>query len=141
MAVDAKRPLPFANPPVERQDIVFSHPSEAELARVLDYYGIAWKYEPITFPLEWDENGALLEAFAPDFYLVDQDLFVELTTLRSKLMRIKRRKIRRIQELYPEVNIKLWNRQDFCHFLERFGLQDRESSLVGQQALDNANGQ
>jgi len=141
MTVDPGRPLPFTNPPVERQDIVFSHPSEAELARVLDYYGIAWRYEPITFPLQWDAQGALLEAFSPDFYLVDQDLYVELTTLRSKLMRIKRRKIKRIQELYPEVNIKLWNRKDFVHFLERFGLQDRQSILVGQEALDNANGQ
>jgi len=141
MAVDPERPLPFTNPPVARQDIVFSHPSEAELARVLDYYGIAWRYEPVTFPLQWDSQGALLEAFSPDFYLVDQDLYVELTTLRSKLMRIKRRKIKRIQELYPEVSIKLWNRKDFIHFLERFGLQDRQSILVGQEALDNANGQ
>ena len=126
---------PVANPVVPRNEISFSHPSEAELAHVLDFYGIEWRYEPMTFPLAWDEHGNVIEAFSPDFYLVQQDLYVELTTLRQKLMRFKHRKIRRLKELYPEINIRLWNRKDFEHFLERFGIDARSRHLLGQEAL------
>jgi hypothetical protein len=134
MAVN--RALPIENPVVPREAIAFSHPSEEEFARVLDFYGIEWRYEPTTFPLEWDENGNLLEAFAPDFYLVQEDLYVELTTLRQKLMRFKHRKIRRLKELYPNVNVRLWNRKDFERFLERFGIDGHRRHLVGQEALE-----
>jgi hypothetical protein len=135
MITDAVRLLPIANPPVARQDIVFSHPSEQEFARVLDFYGIEWRYEPTTFPLEWDAQGNVSVAFAPDFYLVQQDLYVELTTLRAKLMRFKHRKVRRLQDLYPDVHIRLWSRADFLRFLERLGMSERSSELVGKEAV------
>lgn len=135
MRIDPGRPRPVQNPPIPRDRIVFSHPSEQELAQVLDFYGIEWQYEPTTFPLEWDAEGNITEAFSPDFYLIEQDQYVELTTLRQRLIRFKHRKIRRIRELYPEVNIRLWNRQDFMRFLERFGLEGREGALVGKAAL------
>ena len=35
----------------------FAHESEAEFARILDFYHIVWQYEPRTFPIEWDEEG------------------------------------------------------------------------------------
>ena len=73
----------------------FAHPSEEEFARILDYYGVEWEYEPRTFVLEQDTRGNILEAFSPDFYLPQQDLYIELTTLRPKLIRIKNRKITR----------------------------------------------
>jgi len=128
-------PRPIANAVASREGISFSHPSEREFARVLDFYGIAWRYEPVTFPLLWDAQGNVLEAFTPDFYLVQEDLYVELTTLRQSLMRIKHRKIRRLKELYPEVNIKLWDRRDFLRFLERFGEVGREQELIGKEAM------
>jgi len=137
MVSDSARPRPVANPPIPRQDIVFSHPSEQEFARILAFSGIEWRYEPTTFPLEWDEKGNILEAFSPDFYLVQQDLYVELTTLRPKLMRFKHRKLRQVKELYPQVNIKLWNRKDFLHFLERFGVGERGQALIGKEALES----
>jgi hypothetical protein len=59
----------------------FVHATEAEFARILDYYGIAWEYEPRTFVLERDEAGRIKEALAPDFYLPQANLFVELTTI------------------------------------------------------------
>lgn len=65
---------------------VFVHPIEAEFARILDYYHIPWEYEPRTFALHWDDEGNITEAFSPDFYLPDSDLYVELTTLRPKLI-------------------------------------------------------
>jgi len=128
------------NPTVAREDIVWSHPSEKEFAHVLDYFGIEWRYEPTTFPLRWDKEGNLLEGFSPDFYLVEQELYVELTTLRPRLMRDKHRKVRRLRELYPEVNVRLWDRQDFIRFLERFGLESHRQDLVGKEAIEKENG-
>jgi hypoxanthine phosphoribosyltransferase len=116
----------------------FAHPSEAEFARFLDFYGIAWEYEPRTFVLEQDADGNVLEAFSPDFYLPEQDLYVEMTTIRQKLITKKNRKLRRLQELYPDVNIKLFNRRDFRTLLARWGMSDRHDELIGQEALDLA---
>ncbi len=99
----------------------FMHPSEEKFARMLDFYQIKWEYEPKTFLLEWDSEGNILEAFAPDFYLPGQDLFVELTTQKAKLSWKKNRKVRRLKELYPEVKIKLINRQGFASLLHKQG--------------------
>ena len=46
---------------------IFAHPSEAEFARMLDFYQIRWQYESTTFPLQWDAHGRVLESFTPDF--------------------------------------------------------------------------
>jgi len=134
MIIDRLRPRPIENPPVSRDEIKFSHPSEKELAHILDFYGIEWCYEPMTFPLAWDDDGNILEAFSPDFYLVQQDLYIELTTLHPKLMRIKHRKLRRLKELYPEINIKLWSRKDFVHLMTHLGARHART-LVGKEAV------
>ena len=41
----------------------FAHPSERVAAQILEYYRIAWEYEPTTFPLEWDRQGNVLTSF------------------------------------------------------------------------------
>lgn len=112
----------------------FSHPAEETFARILDYYGVEWEYEPRTFPLEWDDEGNVTVAFSPDFYLPQQDLYIELTTLRPQLIRHKNRKMRRMRELYPEVNIKLLKRQDLRDMMVKFGLDQEASLLVGTAA-------
>ncbi|RIK50209.1 MAG: hypothetical protein DCC57_12160 [Chloroflexi bacterium] len=112
----------------------FSHPAEEIFARILDYYGVEWEYEPRTFPLEWDDEGNVTVAFAPDFYLPQQDLYVELTTLRPQLIRHKNRKMRRMSELYPEVKIKLLKRQDLRNMMVKFGLDQEAGLLVGGEA-------
>jgi len=99
----------------------FMHPSEEQFTRLLDFYQIKWDYEPKTFILEWDSEGSVLEAFTPDFYLPEQDLYVELTTQRSRQAWKKNKKIRRLKELYPEVKIKLINRQGFTSLLNKQG--------------------
>jgi len=137
---DKAQPHPVHNPAAARGEIVFSHPSEEEFARILDFFGIEWQYEPTTFPLRWDQNGNVTEAFAPDFYLVEQELYVELTTLRPRLMREKHRKARLLKELYPEVSVRLWDRKDFERFLEHFGLESHRRDLVGKEALEKENG-
>jgi cytidylate kinase len=91
----------------------FAHPSELVFARLLDFYGIAWQYEPRTFPLQQDEAGNIVEAFSPDFYLPDSDLYVELTTMKQSLVTKKNRKVRRLRELYPEIKIRLLYQKDF----------------------------
>ncbi len=112
----------------------FVHRIEKEFARILDYYGIRWQYEPTTFPLEWDENGNVTVAFSPDFYLPDEDRFVELTTVRPKLVTIKNRKIRRMHELYPEVNITLLKRSDLRDMMIKYGLDDHAADMMGTEA-------
>ena len=47
----------------------FGHPSEEMFANLLDFYRIAWEYEPRSFPLQWNKDGNVVEAFTPDFYL------------------------------------------------------------------------
>jgi hypothetical protein len=136
---DANSPHGTPNPgsPIERPED-FPHPSEREFARILDFYQIPWHYEPTTFALEWDETGAVKEAFSPDFYLPDQDIYIELTTLRPGLMNRKRRKLRRLKELYPDVQVKLVDRRDFANLLFKYGLEDEKDQLVGQAAIDAA---
>ena len=58
-----------------------------------------------TFPILWNLEGDVVESFSPDFYLPDLDLYLEMTTLRQKLVRKKNRKLRRLRELYPSINI------------------------------------
>ena len=112
----------------------FAHPVEATFARILEYYGIEWEYEPKTFELEWDEDGNLQEAFSPDFYLPQQDLYIELTTLRPQLTTKKNRKIRRMNELYPDINIKLFKRRDIRDLMVKFGLDSDAQSIMGTEA-------
>jgi hypothetical protein len=95
----------------------FASPAELECAKVLDYYGVPWEYEPRTFVLEQDEGGRVLEAFTPDFYLPEQDLYVEITAMKQSLVTRKNRKMRKLRERYPGVRIKLFYRRD----LERLG--------------------
>jgi hypoxanthine phosphoribosyltransferase len=112
----------------------FAHSIEEEFARILDYYGISWEYEPRSFDLEWDEDGRVKVAFTPDFYLPGQDLFVELTTLRPKLVTKKNRKLRRMNELYPEINIQLWKRSDLRNLMLRYGIDEQVTNIMGTKA-------
>lgn len=101
----------------------FAHRVELECAQILDYYGVAWLYEPTTFVLERDADGRVTEAFAPDFYLPDQDLYVEVTVMKQSLVTRKHRKLRKLRKLYPEVRVKLLYRRDIERLAERFGLR------------------
>src|SRR5688572_28687912 len=115
----------------------FAHASEAEMARILDFYAVRWEYEPHTFPILWNLEGDVVESFAPDFYLPDLDLYLEMTTLRQKLVRKKNRKLRRLRELYPDLNIKLFYARDFRALMLKYGrlaLVEGLSGTLGQVA-------
>ena len=122
-------------PPRDGPLPVFAHASEAEMARILDYYRIRWEYEPHTFPILWNLDGVVVESFSPDFWLPDLDLYLEMTTLRQKLVRKKNRKLRRIHELYPDIRVKLFYARDFRALMLKFG----RLALVGE--LSGSSGQ
>ena len=109
----------------------FAHASEAELARILDYYGVPWQYEPRTFPILWNMDGKVVESFSPDFYLPEMDTYVELTTLKQSLVRRKNRKLRRLRELYPDIRVKLFYGKDFRALMLKYGRFDLAASLSG----------
>ncbi|MHB0967627.1 MAG: PDDEXK family nuclease [Bellilinea sp.] len=116
----------------------FVHPAEEMFARVMDYYGVRWIYEPRTFDLEWDANGKVTLAFTPDFYLPDQDLYVELTTLRPQLSTKKNKKMRLMADLYPNINIKLMKRREMRDLMVKYGLYDQAEHIQGTQAQKKA---
>jgi hypoxanthine phosphoribosyltransferase len=98
----------------------FAHPSEKEFSQILDFYNIEWVYEPHSFPILW-KNDRITEMFTPDFYLPGLDLYIELTTMKQSLVTIKNRKVRLMQELYPDINITLLYKKDYDRLLQRFG--------------------
>jgi hypothetical protein len=135
MQGDAAMPPPIV--PVVRSGAtpLFAHASEAEMARILDFYAVRWEYEPHTFPILWNLEGGVVESFSPDFYLPDFDSYLELTTLRQPLVRKKNRKLRRLRELYPDIRIKLFYARDFRALMlkyGKFGLVDALSGTSGQ---------
>lgn len=101
----------------------FANDVELECAKLLDYYGIPWAYEPRTFVLEEDADGRVVEAFTPDFYLPEQDLYLELTVMKQSLVTRKNRKLRKLRERYPDVNAKLFYRRDIERLAQRLRLK------------------
>ncbi len=121
---EARNNVNKANKPdsifINAEKIKFAHESEKEFARILDFYRIKWEYEPKSFPLEWDQDGNILISFTPDFYLTDYDLFIELTTMNQRLVTKKNRKIKRLKELFPDINIKLFYKKDFHSLIFKY---------------------
>ena len=95
---------PSTAQPLPHEQVRFAHNSERQFAKLLDFYGIEWEYEPRTFMLERDRDGNPVQAFTPDFYLPAYDLYIEITTLNQKLVTKKNRKARRLRELHPDVH-------------------------------------
>ena len=96
----------------------FAHPAEAQLAQIFSFYGIRCAYEPTTFALTWHGDGRPSEMFTPDFYLPDHQLYVELTTMRQRLVTRKNRKVRLLTETYPNARVKLVYRRDFLRLVQ-----------------------
>jgi cytidylate kinase len=104
---------------------IFANPSEEMFANLLDFYRIAWEYEPRSFPVQWDRDGRVLEAFTPDFYLPEFDLYIELTTMKQAHVTRKNRKVRLLRELYPQINIQVFYQKDFENLIFKYGLAER----------------
>lgn len=106
----------------------FSHASEEIFANLLDFYRIAWEYEPRSFPIAWDQNGKVLESFTPDFFLPESGLYVELTTMKQSLVTRKNRKIRLLRELYPHIQIQVFYQKDLQHLVFKYGLTEQQTA-------------
>ena len=91
----------------------FAHASERQFAQLLDFYQI-----------EWDRDGNVVQRFTPDFFLPQYDLYIEITTLNQRLVTKKNRKVRRLRELYPGVNCKIFYQRDYLSLVSKYGLED-----------------
>ncbi len=103
----------------------FAHQSEEIFANLLDFYRIAWEYEPRSFPIQWDLDGHVSEAFTPDFYLPEFDQYIELTTMKQSLVTKKNRKVRLLRQLYPDLNIQVYYQKDIENLIFKYGLGGR----------------
>jgi hypothetical protein len=101
----------------------FTTDAEREFARLLDFYQVAWQYEPRSFDLRWDPDGKVVERFSPDFYLVDMELYVELTTMKQSLVTRKNRKLRLMRELHPDVKVKLLYNKDIRSLFAKYEIR------------------
>ena len=104
---------------------IFANASEEMFANLLDFYRIAWEYEPRSFPIQYGEDGRVLESFTPDFYLPEFDLYLELTTMKQSLVTRKNRKVRLLRELYPHLKIQVFYQKDFENLIFKYGLAER----------------
>ncbi len=106
----------------DKKPIIYKHPSEEEFAKILDMHGLEWEYEPRTFPIKWDVEGNVIQAFSPDFYLPGFDTYIELTTMNQKYTSEKKKKAELLRKLYPGTNINIVFKNDFHTLIERFGM-------------------
>lgn len=116
---DARRRHPCVVPSSVQS---FAHPSEQLFSKLLTLYGHPWIYEPLEFPLEWNDRGVPVRGFRPDFYLTVQRLFIELTVLEQRLVTKKNQKIRRFRDLYPEIPLLVVYQRDFHDLLRHHDL-------------------
>jgi hypothetical protein len=107
----------------QAETVEFAHDSERQFARLLDFYGIPWEYEPHSFPVEFDQSGVPTGFFTPDFFLPDEDMFIEITTMNQKLVTKKNRKVRLLAEHHPEIRCKIFYQRDFLHLLIKYDLE------------------
>ena len=124
--VVSAQPASLDVPPLKSDTIRFAHASERQFAKLLDFYGIDWEYEPTSFDIDFDKEGRVLQRFTPDFYLPEFDLYIEITTLNQKLVTKKNRKVRRLRERYPEISCKIFYQRDYLSLVTKYGLEDVE---------------
>ena len=111
--------------PLQSDTIRFAHASERHFAKLIDFYGIEWQYEPTSFDIDFDKEGRVLQRFTPDFFLPEFDLYIEITTLNQKLVTRKNRKVRQLRERYPEIRCKVFYQRDYLSLVTKYGLEDR----------------
>lgn len=117
---DGRKLHPSCTPAAQ---ISFAHPTEQRFASLLDAFGIRWLYEPVEFTLGWDDAGSPEAGFRPDFWLPDHRCFIELTVAEQRLVTKKNRKVRRLRELYPEIEIVVLYRRRVLDLLAHHGLE------------------
>ena len=114
--------------PLRSDTVEFAHNSERQFAKLLDFYGLAWEYEPTSFPIGFGDNGEPIKFFTPDFYLPDEGAFIEITTMNQKLVTKKNRKVRLLAEHQPEVKCRILYQRDYLHLVIKYGLEEPDQN-------------
>ena len=70
-----------------------------------------------------------MSLFRPDFYLPDEDVYIEITTMSQKLVTKKNRKVRRLKEVRPDIQCKIFYQRDYLHLLVKYGLEEPDASI------------
>ena len=96
---------------------------------MLDFYAIDWEYEPTAFAIDWNADGEPTSFFRPDFYLPEDNVYIEITTMNQKLVTKKNRKIRRLKEVRPDITCKVFYQRDYLHLLVKYGLEEPDASI------------
>lgn len=96
----------------------FAHPAEEIFAKILNFYGVEWEYEPTTFALRIDEEGAIRKGFTPDFFIPEFNVYVEITVM-SKPQK-KRKKISECMDVHPDINVVLMCKEDIDILSKRY---------------------
>ncbi len=137
--------------------IRFMSPKEVEFANLLERFDLPWSCEPTRFVLALHDNGTEKIAFQPDFYLPNQQLYLELTSspYNGSAGKDKHRKVRLLSsidstaqvillcqaELQELEDLKLVaNSKQFLHWLEnaRQRMADRMASHEKRRKLSES---
>ena len=70
--------------------------------------------------------------FFPDFYLPEFDTYIELTTMKQKYVTEKNKKVKLLQELYPDINVNIVYKKDYHKLLKRFGVNNIREDKDGK---------
>jgi hypothetical protein len=138
------QPERFDVAPLKSDTLRFAHASERQFAKLLEFYGIEWQYEPTSFDIDFDKQGRVLQRFTPDFYLPEFDLYIEITTLNQRLVTKKNGKVRRLRERYPEIDCKIFYQRDYLSLVTKYGLEDvrakhqSDGPIPGREPRDRA---
>ena len=108
--------------------VEFAHNSERQFAKLLDFYGMDWEYETTSFGIVFDDAGQAVRHFTPDFYLPEQQQYIEITTMNQKLVTKKNRKVRLLALHHPDVKCKILYQRDYLHLVIKYGLEDPDQN-------------
>ena len=87
-----------------------------------------WEYETTSFGIVFDDAGQAVRHFTPDFYLPEQQQYIEITTMNQKLVTKKNRKVRLLALHHPDVKCKILYQRDYLHLVIKYGLEDPDQN-------------
>lgn len=92
------------------KSIYFYSRWEANVARLLNYLGISWIYQPKSFNL-------VTQNYTPDFYLPEFNVYIEVKNFLWKYSKIRDRKFR---NLYPDIRLILLLKKEYLKLEDKY---------------------
>jgi hypothetical protein len=83
---------------------------EANIARLFNYWGTKWIYQPRTFDL-------ISQTYTPDFYLPDFNTYLEVKNFLWRYSKIRDKKFRK---LYPDINLILLLKENYLKIEKKY---------------------